>query len=218
VAAQALAAALLALLWWATHALGATQPWVYLGLLPALGYALLLGLFIGLDHLSRGLQRLVPCEVSIYDPAFWRHERHWKLGLAGDSPLLAPLAGTPLRGWLWRCMGVRVGRQLLDDGASLTEKTLVSLGDHCTLGEQCTLQGHSLEDGVFKSGRVQLGQGCSVGAKAYVHYDVALGDGAAVAPDAFLMKGERPAAGECWQGNPAQPLRTRRALSPAAAP
>lgn len=216
-AGQALASALLALLWWAVHEELAHQPVLFLLLLSALGYALLLALFIGLDHLSRGLRRLVPCEMSIYDPAFWRHERHWKQGLAGDSPLLAPLAGTPLRAWVWRCMGVRVGRQLFDDGASLTEKTLVSLGDHCSLGEQCTLQGHSLEDGVFKSGPVRLGHGCTVGAKAYVHYDVALADAAVVAPDAFLMKGERPAAGEHWQGNPAQPISCAAPVPPAPA-
>ena len=53
----------------------------------------------------------------------------------------------------------------------------MTIGDHCTLGDQSLIQCHSLEDGSFKSDRIVIGHGCTVGAKAFVHYDVELGDG-----------------------------------------
>ena len=118
---------------------------------------------------------------------------------------MAALAGTPLRAWLWRALGVPVGRGLLDDGAMLTERSLVRLGQGVTLGAQCTLQGHSLEDGVFKADRLVLGDGVSVGPRCYVHYGTRLEAGCSVAPDSFVMKGETLPAGSRWGGNPARP-------------
>lgn len=119
------------------------------------------------------------------------------------------LDGTPMKALVWRLMGVRVGRCLLDDGAAITEKTLVSIGDHCTLGQHSTLQGHSLEEGIFKSGHIQLGNGCTVGEHAVVHYATRVDDGAMVRSDSFVMKGEYVRAGEIWLGNPAERLRSR---------
>jgi carbonic anhydrase/acetyltransferase-like protein (isoleucine patch superfamily) len=78
-------------------------------------------------------------------------------------------------GLLWRMLGVRVGRQLFDDGASIVEKTMTTLGDQVTLGE-----------------------------RAFVHYGVQVGAQARIAPESFVMKGEQLEAGSRWQGNPAQ--------------
>lgn len=168
-----------------------------------------LGWLIWVDAASRGFRALQPMRSALLEPAFWRHERHWKLGLANDNFLLAGFAGTPLRGWLWRAMGVKVGRRLLDDGASITEKTLAELGDDCTLGARAILQGHSLEDGNFQSDHLVLEDGCSVGANCYVHYGVRLGAGSTVLADAFVMKGQQVPAGEVWVGNPAQSAQGR---------
>ena len=40
-----------------------------------------------------------------------------------------------------------------------------------------------------------------------MHYGVSMGDGAVLAPDSFLMKGEEMPAGAHWGGNPAVALR-----------
>ena len=53
-----------------------------------------------------------------------------------------------------------------------------------------SIQCHSQEDGAFKSDRTSLGAGCTLGVGAFVHYGVTMGDGAVLAPDSFLMKGE----------------------------
>ncbi|MGH3241310.1 MAG: Pls/PosA family non-ribosomal peptide synthetase, partial [Spirillospora sp.] len=140
---------------------------------------------------------LEPRLCSIYEPYFWWHERLWKMG--GH----ALFSGTPFKNVIWRLLGVRVGRRVFDDGCAIPEKTLVTLGDECTLNAGSVIQCHSLEEGVFKSGRTRIGAGGTLGVEAFVHYDVTVGDGAVVAADSFLMKGEDVPAGTRWIGNPA---------------
>jgi acetyltransferase-like isoleucine patch superfamily enzyme len=93
----------------------------------------------------------------------------------------------------------------------MPEKTLVTVGDDTTLNLGATIQCHSQEDGAFKSDRITIGAGCTVGIGAWVHYGVTMGDGAVLAPDAFLMKGEDVPPHARWAGNPARNLRDDRA-------
>lgn len=197
-------AALLAVLWWALGPLRLIDGPLAIALFALLGLAAGLAWMVLQDGLARGWRPLQPQTCSIYEPYFWFHERTWKLGLSSDQPLMAMLAGTPLRGLLWRLMGMRVGRQLFDDGCAAPEKSLVALGDHCTLGAMATLQSHSLEDGVFKSDHICVDDGVTVGANSYVHYGTQLGAHCRVLPDAFVMKGEQLAPGTVWAGNPAR--------------
>jgi non-ribosomal peptide synthetase-like protein len=156
------------------------------------------------EWMSLGFRRLQPKSCSIYDPYYWRHERHWK---AADTGFIGIFAGTPLKGLAYRTVGVKVGRMLYDGGASFSERSLVELGDYVTIGGGAILQGHTMEDATFKSGRIVLGNDVTIGAGAFANYDVAMGDGAILEPDSFLMKGERVPAGSVWGGNPARQLR-----------
>jgi acetyltransferase-like isoleucine patch superfamily enzyme len=47
----------------------------------------------------------------------------------------------------------------------------------------------------------------TLGTAAHVHYGVTIGDGAELAPDSFLMKGEEIPPYEHWGGNPAGEMR-----------
>ena len=82
------------------------------------------------------------------------------------------------------------------------------------------LQSHSQEDGGFKSDRITVGARCTLGVGAYVHYGTTIGDGAVLATDTFLMKGEQVPPGEHWAGNPAveQPPFTALLSTPTPAP
>lgn len=111
--------------------------------------------------------------------------------------------GTPAKGLIWRLLGVRIGRRVFDDGCHIVERTLTSVGSDCTLNTGTTIQGHSLEDGTFKSGPVTIGAGCTIGTGAFVHYGVTMGDGAVLDTDSFLMKGEHVSSHAQWRGNPA---------------
>ncbi|MBL1290176.1 Pls/PosA family non-ribosomal peptide synthetase [Streptomyces sp. NPDC057067] len=141
-----------------------------------------------------------PLFCSIYDPRFWRRERFWKVP---SELFLKAFDGTPFKGLVWRLLGVRIGRRVFDDGCSLTERTMVSIGDGSTLNTGSVVQCHSQEDGTFKSDRSALGDGCTLGVGAFVHYGVAIGNGAELAPDSFLMKGESVPEHALWGGNPA---------------
>jgi non-ribosomal peptide synthetase-like protein len=157
--------------------------------------------FTLLERASLNFRRLAPKLASIYEPYFWWHERHWKMS---DSPVATMFSGTPFRGMLLRAMGVRVGAKLFDCSQSITERTLTELGDHANLNEGCVLQAHSLEEGVFKSDYIRLGNGCSVGPGAFVHYGVSAGDHVVLDADSFLMKGEVLEPHTGWRGNPAK--------------
>ncbi|WP_205862994.1 Pls/PosA family non-ribosomal peptide synthetase [Planosporangium thailandense] len=159
------------------------------------------GYSILIERAATGFRSLTPRFCSIYDPYFWRHERIWKL-LAGDFVMLN---GTPFKGLILRTLGVRVGARLFDDGCGIPEKTLVTIGRDCTLNSTTMIQCHSLEDGTFKSDRTTIGDGCTLGVSAFVHYGVTMGDGVLLDADSFLMKGEEVPAHARWGGNPARP-------------
>jgi non-ribosomal peptide synthetase-like protein len=144
-----------------------------------------------------------PTICSIYDPAFWRVERLWKV-----HPInyLHVFDGTPFKNVIWRLMGVRIGRRVFDDGVHISEPTLTTIGDECVLNYRSKIQCHSQEDGTFKSERSTLGAGCTIGVGAFVHYGVMMGDGSALAADSFLMKGEDVPPGARWGGNPAREM------------
>ncbi len=157
-------------------------------------------IFVLVERGVTGFRPLQSNVCSIYARDFWRHERFWKV------PALVYLRvfdGTPFKGLIWRLLGVRVGSRLFDDGCSLVERSLVSLGSDVTLNMGSTLQGHSLEDGIFKSDRITIGSGCTVGTGGFVHYGVVMEDGSSLEADSFLMKGSHLSTHDNWRGNPA---------------
>jgi non-ribosomal peptide synthetase-like protein len=165
-----------------------------------------LAIFMLMERASIGFGRLEPEMATVYDPAFWRIERHWKLS---DTPLGGAFPGTPMRNVFSRLLGVKVGRKVFDDGCILSERTLVQIGDEANLNEHALIQAHSLEEGVFKSDYVKIGRGASIGVSALVHYGVTLGDDSHLDPDSFLMKGEIAPARSRWRGNPAKMVASR---------
>ncbi|WP_089106252.1 Pls/PosA family non-ribosomal peptide synthetase [Streptomyces hyaluromycini] len=155
--------------------------------------------FILVERCLASFRALRPRLCSIYDPYFWWHERLWKV----PDHFLNIFNGTPFKSLVWRLLGVRIGRRVFDDGCYLTERTLGTIGDDCTLNAGSKIQCHSQEDGTFKSDVTTLGAGCTLGIAAHVHYGVTMGDGSVLAPDSFLMKGEEVPPNAQWGGNPA---------------
>jgi non-ribosomal peptide synthetase-like protein len=158
------------------------------------------GYFVLVDRAVTGFRALRPKSCSIYQPAFWRHERFWKVPSIAYLPMFN---GTPFKGVIWRLLGVRIGRRVFDDGCSIIERSLVSVGSYATLAAGSIIQCHSLEDGAFKSDYTVIGTGCSIGSVAFVHYGVTMREGSALDADSFLMKGEDVPPEAFWGGNPA---------------
>lgn len=160
--------------------------------------------FVLVERVNTAFHAPGPLFCSIYDRDFWRRERYWKVP---SETYLQLFNGTPFKNLLWRLLGVRIGRRVFDDGAALTERTMVALGDGCTLNQGSVVQCHSQEDGAFKSDRTAIGGGSTLGVGAFVHYGVTIGEGAELAPDSFLMKGEVVPQQARWGGNPAHQTR-----------
>ena len=150
-----------------------------------------------------GFRSLQPAICSIYHPYFWLYERLWKVSAL---EYVHAFDGTPFKNVIWRLMGVRIGRMVFDDGVHISDRTLTTIGDRSVFNQWSRIMCHSLEDGTFKSDRSAIGAGCTIGVAAFVHYGVTMGDGAMLAPDSFLMKGEYVPAHARWGGNPAREL------------
>jgi acetyltransferase-like isoleucine patch superfamily enzyme len=180
-----------------------------------LALAFTVGYFVLVERAVTGFRALKPRFCSIYQPLFWRHERFWKVP---SIAYIQMFSGTPFKNVVWRLLGVKAGRRVFDDGCSIVERTLVRIGREATLNAGSILQGHSLEDGTFKSGYITIGARSTVGTGAFVHYGVTLGEGAVLGADSFLMKGEHVPPGSWWQGNPAAaaPAPARAAAGPPA--
>jgi non-ribosomal peptide synthetase-like protein len=154
-----------------------------------------------IERASLGFRSLKPRIATIYDPYFWSHERHWKMS---DTPIMGLFLGTPFRPLILRMIGVKVGKRVWDGGCIITERSLAEIGDFANLNESAVIQSHSLEEGAFKSDRIRIGAGCTLGPAAFVHYGVTLEEHAVLEADAFLMKGETVEAYGVWRGNPAK--------------
>ncbi|MFJ3307561.1 Pls/PosA family non-ribosomal peptide synthetase [Streptomyces sp. NPDC086549] len=159
--------------------------------------------FVLIERASNGFKAQKPLYCSIYEPPFWRHERFWKMA---SVEYVEAFNGTPFKNVILRLLGARIGERVFDDGCFFPERTLVTIGDDSTLNAGTVVQCHSQEDGAFKSDRSALGSGCTLGVGAFVHYGVTIGDGAVLAPDSFLMKGEEVPPHARWAGNPARDM------------
>jgi non-ribosomal peptide synthetase-like protein len=159
--------------------------------------------FVLVEWASLGFKRLQPRFCSIYVKYFWRHERYWKLS---GAAFFGILNGTPFKGLNWKILGARVGRRLYDDGCAIPEKNIVSIGDNCMLNAGSVIQCHSMEDGAFKLEGIRIGSDCTLGVKSFVHYGVAMADGAVLEADSFLMKGEEVPPNGWFGGNPASSM------------
>jgi non-ribosomal peptide synthetase-like protein len=147
---------------------------------------------------------LQPQICLLLDPYYWFHERHKLVSLLHN--LEDPFAGTPFKNIISRLEGVKVGKMVFDDGFEFNEYTLIEIGDYANLNEMGLIQPHTLEEGVFKSDRVKIGEGCTLGSGANLHYGVTFGDYVVLDPNSFVMKGETADPDDTWQGNPARSI------------
>ncbi len=154
--------------------------------------------FERLQHLHRPMK---PRICSLYERHFWDHERFWKLNI---NHYLVLFDGTPIKNLFTRCQGVKLGRMVYDGGAGISEPHMVEVGDYVCLNIETELQGHSLEDGTFKSDAIKVGDRSTVGVKGFVHYGVEAGKDVVINADAFVMKGSVVGDDEIWSGNPAR--------------
>ncbi len=125
-------------------------------------------------------------------------------GLAGKV-LIEHLRGTPFLPMVLRMFGTKIGKGVYMNMTDITEFDCVTVGDFVVLNGSSALQTHLYEDRVMKVGRIQVGNGVTVGANATVLYDTQIGDFARLGPLTVVMKGEHIPPHTEWIGSPAVP-------------
>lgn len=157
------------------------------------------GCWLGVEAIARSVTPARSVTFAVRDPRFSRHHRVRSLGL--EPPRI--LDGTALRvGW-WRLRGARVGRCVFDDGATLSEPSLVRIGDQTQLGHGASLQSHETKDAVYSLAEISVGDRTVLGAHVLLVAGTELGADSSVAADSVLFAEVGPAGGT-WLGNPAR--------------
>merc|ERR1712100_746740 len=118
--------------------------------------------------------------------------------------------GTPLYSAYLRSMGANVGRDCTLFGFSL-EFDLLHIGDRVHVGRDCDNTCHTVENMVLKMVPVKLGSDSSMQEHSFVMPGAELAEGAVLFEESQVLKGEYVPSNEVWGGNPAEPMRVRRA-------
>jgi non-ribosomal peptide synthetase-like protein len=111
---------------------------------------------------------------------------------------------TPLMAVYLRLLGARVGRHVHVAGGKFDAIDLVSVGDHTSIGLGAMLSCCSVEHGLLRIRRVEVGRGCYVGNAAAVGQGARLEDGAELGDLSSLPAGQTIPAFEAWSGSPAR--------------
>lgn len=146
-----------------------------------------------------------PAKYPLWSSGVWRAEFVVDCTtVIGGSSFLNLLRGTPLMPLFFRSLGAKVGSWCYIDTLFFTEPDMVTLGDHCCIGDRVTIQTHLFEDRVMKVEPLTIGDRVSIGALAIILYNTTIERGCTVGPLSLVMKGESYPAGTHWEGVPAQ--------------
>ena len=138
-------------------------------------------------------------------PLWGAYYLRWWLAQTLVSALpLNYLAGTPLLPFIYRLLGVRIGRDVYIATDKLAAFDLISIGDGASVDEGASLLGYTVEGGEFVIGPVTVGRGCLVGTRSILGEDTVMEDGARLEDLSLLPAGARIPAGETWVGSPAR--------------
>ena len=92
--------------------------------------------------------------------------RWWFVQTLLESVPLTRLGGTPLLPFVYRLLGVRIGRDVYLATDQLGAFDLISLGDAASVDEGASLLGYAIEDGALVIEPVCLGRQCFVGTRS----------------------------------------------------
>lgn len=129
-----------------------------------------------------------------------------------DSPFRPMTTGLSLfASPFYRGMGAAMPYSvLLGVRSRITDPWFVELGEKVTIGGDAVILGHLGHGDQIMLGRVIIGDGSIVGAKAVVFPDVRIGRRARIGAGAVVVRGTIVGDGETWAGVPARKISTRR--------
>src|SRR5207248_785321 len=89
--------------------------------------------------------------------------RWWLVTRIQANAALGGYAGTPIMSLYYRLMGAKVGKNCIIDTPSCAIYDLVTIGDDTSIGAQTQLLGYHVEDGMLKTGSIEIGSRYFVG-------------------------------------------------------
>lgn len=154
----------------------------------------------------------------------WRSPAHAELRIADlDRSLLGwaryllsahvvrVFAGTLFRATpVWtlyhRLNGARLGRRVYINSLAVMDDNLIEFGDGVVIGADAHLSGHTVEEGMVKTGPVRLGSNVTIGVGSVIGIDVEIGPDTHVGALSVVPKHRRLEGGAVYAGIPVRRL------------
>jgi non-ribosomal peptide synthetase-like protein len=114
--------------------------------------------------------------------------------------------GSPVWTLYLRLNGARIGRRVYVNSLFVSDHNLLEFGDDVVIGSDVHLSGHTVEDGVVKTGTVRLGRNVTIGLGSVVDIDVEVGPDCQVGALSLVPKHTRLEAGAVYAGIPVRRL------------
>ncbi|HEY7446851.1 MAG TPA: hypothetical protein VH702_01810 [Vicinamibacterales bacterium] len=83
--------------------------------------------------------------------------------------------GSPIWTGYLRLAGARLGRRVYINSLALSDYNLLEFGDDVVIGADVHISGHTVEDGIVRTGTVRLGHNVTIGVGSIIDIDVEVG-------------------------------------------
>lgn len=149
--------------------------------------------------------RIAQLEWPLLDWARYLASAHVVRLVAGSV-----LRATPLWTVYLRLNGAKIGPRVYVNSLEVMDHNLLQFGDGVVIGAGAHLSGHTVEDGVVKTGSVQLGPRVTIGVGSVVGIDVIIGAGTQVGALSLVPKHSRLPEEATYAGIPVRRIDAHR--------
>jgi non-ribosomal peptide synthetase-like protein len=134
----------------------------------------------------------------------WFYFRWWLVQNLVQVIGFSHFAGTPVLPFLYRLLGVKLGKDVHLDTDHLGAYDLISIGEGSSIDEDVKVCGYSVKDGYLTLGTIKIGKRCFVGERSVINENTVLEDEARLEDMSQLPAGSRIPVKETWVGSPAR--------------
>jgi len=130
--------------------------------------------------------------------------RWWFVRRFSDVIATPYIAGTPMIRTYYRMLGAKVGDKAHIGSSLIDAPDLVSIGESAILSDHCVLATSSVERGMLRLGRADIGDRAHVGAMCVMGRDSRMEADSMLEDLSALSAGATIPPGEIWSGSPAK--------------
>lgn len=116
---------------------------------------------------------------------------------------------TPYNILFYRLMGMKVGIGVQINSTSISDPSMIEIGDFATIGGTANVMAHYAQGGYLIIAPVKIGNGATVGLRSTIMGGVELGAKAKVLANSFVLPNTKIPPGETWGGVPAKKIDIR---------